>query len=187
MASSKRKAIRRKVLEVLRAADGLPKRIYGGRLSPTWYQHLPCCLVRIHTDDVGTIRRGPDTYEMNGRLELVFIDFDRTPDDDGQYDDLANDLDDYAASARVALLEDETLGGVVTDLVPAGSEELNDQTDLGEGLVAVGGLVARYQIEYDENRPQRERPEESFKSIDGTMQMNSSEDVADQGFKVEPQ
>jgi hypothetical protein len=109
----KRKAIRKKVVELLKATVDVGDRVEAHRPYPIWLQslasgpgELPICLVYFGTENAAHGDSGPRWYRRRPTLNIEILHGSGVKD-------LDDFLDDRAYEVEFALLHDETLGGLV--------------------------------------------------------------------------
>lgn len=146
LSPQKRKAIRKKVVALLKDAVDVGGRVEAQRPLPVWLQslassggELPACAIYFNTESAEHRGSAPRWYRRKMALHVEVLH-------NSGVKDLADFLDDRAYEVEFALLRDETLGGLVNWC--SLSETLPMVYDY-EGESNVASIRLIFMVEYD--------------------------------------
>lgn len=131
-----RSNIRKSVVEMLRDRTDCADRVFSNRARQLWPEELPAIMVYTRTENVSEFGSAPRTLRRNLRLAVEVV---AKADDD-----LDDELDRIADQVESLIQSDDTLGGIVSDIVIQDSE----MSLAGQGETLFGSVVMTFQVVY---------------------------------------
>lgn len=139
---SKRKEIRNKIKDILVNADTFARsNVHASKKTPIEFNDLPSICVYLSEEDYTSMQRTARRnvkyrYDIEVQVEI----FDTKATDEA----LADGLDDDLKEVHDAILEDETLGGLVQAIMPNNAKFTIDRW----GSAPVGAVQVVYNLAY---------------------------------------
>lgn len=142
--NSKRKEIRQKLKELLIAADtSAGRRVYSSKKTPIEHEDVPSICIYLPEENYTPHQRtGRGSASVRYRYDIeVTVEIYATESD---FEALADTLDDDLQAVHDAILEDNTLGGLVNNIMPMSAA--THMTTIASS--PVGGIQAIYNLAY---------------------------------------
>lgn len=152
--SSKRKAIRKAIRNILLNKTEAKDRVFTNQSTPSWVEDLPVILIYSRSEDNEVFNESPREWKrtVNMAIECIAVapESPNIGDSDESPARLLDDLlDDIADKIELELSRDDTLNCTADD-INLSSTEFDFE---GDGQMPVGSVRLIYQVTYYTNVP----------------------------------
>lgn len=171
-----RKAIRKKVAEILKGTTDAGDKVFPNASVPAWEEELPAILIYPRSEPAGEYATAPRELERDLDLTIEIVAKGPEVNEEGDEPDeksLEDILDDIAEQVECEMSRDETLGGTCDDSILTNTEFEFE----GAGGLPIGSARLTYSVTYYTHSPRSVDKQIEINDLEGhDIEYNISED-----------